>query len=104
MTRIARYLLRRERALSGEGQPAILPSVKSAGQIVHILITQLAQRSRCEQRTGAGSALEDHGRLVVGHLFFDPQFEKTARNSNRLRNMTLTPFVALAHINQDGAG
>src|SRR5581483_12163916 len=39
---------------------------------------------------------------MIRHFFLDPQFEKTARNTERLRNVPLPPFVALTHIDQYG--
>ena len=37
---------------------------------------------------------------MVGHLLLDAQFQEAARNSDRLRNMALPPFVALADVEQ----
>ena len=41
---------------------------------------------------------------MVGHLLLDAQFEEAARDSDRLRNMALAPFVALADVEQHRAG
>ena len=41
---------------------------------------------------------------MVGNLLFDSQFEEAARDPDRLRNMPLAPFVALADIEQHRAG
>src|SRR5208282_1213289 len=37
-------------------------------------------------------------------FFFDSEFQETARNRDRLRNMSLPPLVAFAYVNQHGAG
>ena len=41
---------------------------------------------------------------MVGDLFFNPQFEEAARYRDGLGDMSLAPFVALADIDQHGAG
>ena len=37
---------------------------------------------------------------MVGHLLLDAQFQEAARDSDRLRDVSLAPFVALADVEQ----
>jgi hypothetical protein len=104
MTRVAGQLVGRELAVCRPRQAAVLPRVEAASQIVQVLIAHLAQRSRRQQRARARGTLQDDRRLVVGHFLLDPQFEEAAGDADRLRNMPLAPFVALADIEQYRAG
>ena len=104
MARVAGQLVGGERAIRDPRQPAILPRAEAARHVVHVLVAELAQRARRQQRARARRALQNHRRLVVRNLLFDSKLEESARNRDRLRNMPLPPFVALAHVDQHGTG
>ena len=40
--------------------------------------------------------------LMVGNLLLDTQFQKAAWDENRLGDVSLAPFVALANVDDDG--
>ena len=81
MARVAGQLVGGELAVRHPRQSAILPRVEAARQVVHVLVAELAQRARRQQRARARSALQDDRRLVVGDLLLDAQFQEAARDS-----------------------
>src|SRR5689334_20233562 len=70
---------------------------------MHRRVSELAERLRRERRAGADRAVEDDGRLAVRDGALDARLEVAARDVNGARNVAFGPFVALAHVDPDGA-
>ena len=85
MARVAGPLLRRERARHRDLAAVSLPVGEAADERVRVLVAELLERLRGEDRAVAGGAVEDDRRGPVGNDAFDPRLEIAARHVDGAR-------------------
>ena len=102
VARVAAPLVGRERVGRLDGEAVALPVGEAAGERDDVLVAQVGERLRGERRAGAAGAVDDELTVAIGDEPFDPRLELAAGNVHGTRDGALLPFVALAHVDEEG--
>src|SRR5436189_2523119 len=101
MAAVALPLLAVERARQLGLQAAALPVGVAAGERDDVLVAELLERLRGENRPVAGAAVEDDRLGMVGGESLDARLEEPARHVDGPRDVALAPLVLLADVDED---